>query len=72
MASLLAGLSELLGLFVDDGSLAVGLLVWLAVVGLLAPRAPLGAEAMAAILFLGCLAILIENVRRTAQRRRKG
>lgn len=64
-------LAELLGLFVDDGALALGLVLWCAAVGLavaLLPALP-GAAAGAGLL-AGCLAILLANVRRAARRPR--
>lgn len=62
---------ELVGLFVDDGSLALALIVWVAAAGLLLPYLPAGAQWAAPILFLaGCLAILAENVGRAARRSR--
>jgi hypothetical protein len=53
---------ELWSLFVDDGSLAMALVIWCAVVGLIVPRLVVSREADAVILFLGCLAILLFNV----------
>jgi hypothetical protein len=70
MASLGAFLKELWGLFVDDGSLALALVIWVAVCGIALPLVPSAAEAAAPILFAGCLAILIANVVRTARRKR--
>jgi len=62
-------LLELWGLFVDDGSLALGLLFWCAISGLGLTRLPIAPEWDGAILFLGCLAILIANVVRTGMKR---
>jgi hypothetical protein len=53
-------------LFVDDGSLAVLILVWCALVGLLLPRLSLPMELSAPILFVGLVVVLLENVRRSA------
>jgi hypothetical protein len=60
---------ELLGLFVDDGSYAGAILLWvgLAVAGL--PRLGLGAWD-GPVLFAGLAAILVESVLRFAARRR--
>jgi hypothetical protein len=69
MNMLRAVLRELIGLFVDDGALALEIL---AVVGLaaiaaaLAPGLPL---ATGAVLLLGCLGILSASVARAARRR---
>jgi hypothetical protein len=60
---------ELLGLFVDDGSLAlqiVAVVVLAAIAAALMPNAPL---ATGAILLFGCLGVLLANVARAARRR---
>lgn len=60
-----AAIGELWGLFVDDGSLAAGLVLWCAAVAaLLEPGGAWGAVA----LFAGCTLILLENVWRSARR----
>lgn len=59
------------GLFVDDGSLALSILAWVLVAPVLLPRAVGGGWAPP-ILFLGCLAILLENVLRAARRTPQG
>jgi hypothetical protein len=69
MNALSAVFRELLGLFVDDGSLALAILavVMLAAISVaLIPDAPLAAGA---ILLLGCLGVLSANVARAARRR---
>lgn len=58
----------LLGLFVDDGSLALAILVvvllsWIFVT--LIPDMPLGAGA---VLLIGCLVVLLANVIKAARR----
>jgi hypothetical protein len=66
---LAAVIRELFGLFVDDGSLALGVLavVLLAAVSTaLVPDLPL---ATGAILLLGCLGALVVNLARAARRR---
>jgi hypothetical protein len=63
-------LDEIFGLFVDDGSLAVSLLVWCVIVG--GARAlvhGLPAMASGAALLIGCAAILLVNTGRTAAAR---
>ena len=67
MASLKTVLKELWSLFVDDGSLALALIIWVAIAGLALPRAPLPAAWDAPVLFIGCLAILAFNVLRNAR-----
>jgi hypothetical protein len=69
MNMLAAVIRELFGLFVDDGSLALGVLavVLLAAVSTaLVPDLPL---ATGAILLLGCLGVLMASVARAARRR---
>ncbi len=66
MRTVLAILAEVWGLFVDDGSLALALAAWCALAGLALPAAPLPAAWDAGVFFLGVVAILIENVRRSA------
>jgi hypothetical protein len=66
MRSIRVILSEIIGLFVDDGSLAAALLVWCAVVAgvrAVLPGSPLLAGGLLAG---GCVAILLVNIRRTA------
>ena len=55
---------ELFGLFVDDGSLAIGILVLVAV---LAGAMALGLPPVVTgpLLFAGCAALIAENVRRS-------
>lgn len=59
---------EIWGLFVDDGSLAVAILVLVAALAILRRAGVLGGWACGWLLFLGLLAILLENVRRAARR----
>ena len=69
MNVLIAVLRELIGLFVDDGSLALMILVVVMLAGILAtlmPDLPLVAGAM---LLFGCLCVLLANVARAARRR---
>ena len=65
-------LRELLGLFVDDGSLAVNLLVWTAAGGVVLPLVSPGGHWQAPLLFAGYLAVLVENVLRAARGGRAG
>jgi hypothetical protein len=55
---------KVFGLFVEDGSLALSILVWIFALHVLMPIVPIEQGWAAAVLFLGCLAILIENVLR--------
>ena len=65
-------LRELVALFVDDGSLAAGAVIWTAICGWGMPALGLGAEARAVLLILGLAALLLENVVRAASRVRRG
>lgn len=55
-------LTKLWGLFVDDSSLALALLGWVALAVWLLPASPFNPEAHAPVLFVGCLAVLLINV----------
>lgn len=71
MISPKAILLDLLGLFVDDGSLALAALAWLALSALVFPFVGLPGAWLAIALFLGFAAILVENVTRSARRSRR-
>jgi hypothetical protein len=62
---------ELIGLFIDDGSLAVLALLWQAVCGLVLPRLGVADGWRAGLLFLGFVAILAESALRGARNKRK-
>ncbi len=64
--------SEIFGLFVDDGSFAVAILLWLAVAWLVLPRLGLPAALLPAILFGGLVVILVESATRRARGSRGG
>lgn len=67
MNTFLAILRELLGLFVDDGSLALALVAWCATAGFILPRVPFsGWDGV--VLAVGCIAILLGNVTMAARR----
>jgi CHASE2 domain-containing sensor protein len=59
--------SEFIGLFVDDGSLAIAILLWLAACWLLFPRLPLPPAIPPMILFLGMVLILVESAFRRSR-----
>jgi hypothetical protein len=61
-------LRELWGLFVDDGLLAIGLILWVALAALLLPRLGLTAEG-GPILFAGAACVLVASLLRAAKRR---
>jgi len=58
---------EVAGLFVDDGWLAVAILVVIAVAAAIS-RLPGASLAAGGVLLVGCLAVLFANVVRAAQR----
>ena len=62
---------ELVGLFVDDGSLALAVLAWVAIAVLAFPVLPVDRSWLAVVLFAGLALILVENLLRTARRRRR-
>jgi len=62
---------EVWGLFVDDGSLAAAIVLWLAVVLVGARRIGWSARWGGVALFSGLALVLIENVLRYARRSRK-
>jgi hypothetical protein len=64
-----ATLRELVGLFVDDGSLALHLVVVVAAAGVCSALLPGYPLAAGAILLLGSLAALLANVARASRRR---
>jgi hypothetical protein len=70
MAWITASLRELVGLFVDDGSLAVTALLWLAICGLGLPLLGVDGPWRGAALFAGLAVILAENALRAARRNR--
>jgi hypothetical protein len=57
-------LREIFGLFVDDGSFALAILIWLAVVGWGAPRLSIPSGITGVILFAGLALILAESTTR--------
>lgn len=61
-------LSEIAGLFVDDGFLALALIAWCAAIALATTIIPALLPAWGPILFIGCAAILLATVVRAARR----
>ncbi|MBV9568735.1 MAG: hypothetical protein JO172_11410 [Hyphomicrobiales bacterium] len=59
--------SELVGLFVEDGSLALAILIWLALTGFVVARFDGLSQWQGVILFAGLALILIENTWRRAR-----
>jgi hypothetical protein len=55
---------EVFGLFVDDGSLAIAILVWVGLIAALVFAAALPPALTGILLFAGLIAILLENILR--------
>jgi hypothetical protein len=64
MRTLIRILQEFVSLFVDDGTLAATILIWIAFYGLLLRLLPMGAW-QGPILVFGLAGILVENVIRS-------
>jgi membrane protein implicated in regulation of membrane protease activity len=62
---------EIYGLFVDDGSFAIAILVWLGLAVAEVPRAAAGALWAGPVLFAGLAVILVESVLRLVRQRGK-
>lgn len=62
-----AVLDELVGLFVDDGFLALGLVLWCAAIALARTLVPALLPVLGPALLLGCAAILLATVARAAR-----
>ncbi len=60
---------EFVGMFIDDGALALLSLILIAGVGLAVRAGLLGGSLGAGVLFIGCLIILAESVARAARRK---
>jgi hypothetical protein len=68
MRAMGAVLAEIIGLFVDDGALALALVSWCAAVGgAVALRPEFGGPAAGAALLVGSVAILLGNVAHAAR-----
>jgi len=61
---------ELVGLFIDDGSLVVLSVLWLAICGLVLPHLGIENSWRGGALFIGLAAILAENALRAARAKR--
>ena len=72
MKAIRAILLELVGLFVDDGSLAAGAVTWAAICGWGLPVLGVGPRVQAALLVLGLAALLLENAHRASGRVPRG
>jgi hypothetical protein len=68
MSMLRAAFRELLGLFVDDQALALGILAAVALAGALAALMPEPSLLAGAVLLSGCLGVLVATAIRAAHR----
>jgi hypothetical protein len=68
MSALRALLAELLGLFVEDGALALAIAAIVVVAGMAAALLPHGSLATGAILLFGCLGVLLVNAMKAQKR----
>jgi hypothetical protein len=67
MKTLTATFGEVIGLFVDDGSLALAILAVVILAGIFAILIPDVQLVAGAILLFGCLGVLVANVFSTAR-----
>jgi hypothetical protein len=68
MSILVNALRELIGLFVDDGALALAIVAIVILAAIVATLVPQLTWAAGAVLLLGCLGALLLNVVRATQR----
>ncbi len=68
MGWLRAVLREILGLFIDDGSLALAAVIWLVLVWLLLPLLAVPPAWRGVVLFAGLALALVVSCRRAASR----
>jgi hypothetical protein len=62
MKNLAASLRELLGLFVEDGALALAIIAVVVFAGIIAALTPAASWLSGVILLFGCLGVLVGNV----------
>jgi len=70
MTVIRAALAELIGMFIDDGQLALMLVALIAIVTLLVKLAGIGGLAGGLLLLAGAIGLLIESVYRDARRKK--
>jgi hypothetical protein len=68
MNMLVTASRTLAGLFVDDGSLAIAILMIVLVSGIFSILTPDGPLVAGAVLLIGCLAVLFANVMKATQK----
>ena len=67
-----AGLAAIAGLFVDDGSLALAIVILIAVLAVAVRLGSLAPLAGSIALLAGCVILLVESVFRAARRKKAG
>lgn len=60
-------IAELVGLFIDDGLFAAAVVIWILLIGLVAPTLDVPALWRSVLMFAGLAVILIESVARRAR-----
>ena len=70
MTVIRAAIAELIGMFIDDGQLALTLVALIAVVTLLVKFAGIGGLAGGLLLLAGAIGLLVESVYRDARRKK--
>ena len=70
MTVIRAAIAELIGMFIDDGRLALTLVALIAIVTLLVKLAGIGGLAGGLLLLAGAIGLLIESVYRDARRKK--
>jgi hypothetical protein len=68
MSALAAALRQLVGMFVDDGALALSILAVVALAGVCAASAPSAPLLAGGVLAFGCLGVLLANTLRATRR----
>ena len=68
MKALVTAVEEVFGLFVEDGSLAIGILIWIAVAAFVFPHISGSDGWRSPVLFGGLALMLVENVWRSAKK----
>jgi hypothetical protein len=68
MKTLIGIVEELVGLFVEDGALAIAIMAVVVVAGIFTALVPAAPVATGAILLIGCLSVLVVNVMQARKR----
>ena len=68
MKTLIGIVEELVGLFVEDGAIAIAIMAVVVVAGIFTALVPAAPVATGAILLIGCLSVLVVNVMQARKR----